>query len=291
MTTDPRGAGGWTPPGPAMLFCPADRPDRFAKAAARADVVILDLEDAVAPDAREAARRALVELPLDPTRTVVRINAAGTEDRARDLHALAQTEYQVVMTAKSESADELADVAQQVIALIETPLGAVRATDIAMADNCAGLMWGAEDLVAAMGGRSSRFAATERDSGTYRDVARCVRSTVRLAAAAFGRFAVDAVHIDIDDVSGLAAEATDAVALGYAATACIHPAQVEVIRRCYRPTEAEYIRAREIVDAAHSRGGVFRLGETMVDGPVITQAHSIIARHAATTAATDTAGE
>ncbi|MBB1053663.1 CoA ester lyase, partial [Dietzia sp. B44] len=62
----------WIPPGPALLFCPADRPERYGKAAERADVVIVDLEDAVAPDARPAAREALVASDLDPERTIVR---------------------------------------------------------------------------------------------------------------------------------------------------------------------------------------------------------------------------
>ena len=65
----------WLTPGPAWLFCPADRPERFEKAAARADVVILDLEDGVAATDKSTARQALVDTPLDPTRTIVRINA------------------------------------------------------------------------------------------------------------------------------------------------------------------------------------------------------------------------
>ena len=70
--------------GPGWLFCPADRPERFEKAAAAADVVILDLEDGVAAKDREAARAALIDTPLDPDRTVVRINPAATADhRAR----------------------------------------------------------------------------------------------------------------------------------------------------------------------------------------------------------------
>ena len=68
--------------GPALLFCPADRPERYAKAAERADAVILDLEDAVAPGRKAAARDALVDTPIDPGRVVVRVNAAGTEDFA-----------------------------------------------------------------------------------------------------------------------------------------------------------------------------------------------------------------
>ena len=78
-------------PGPAWLFCPADRPERFQKAADAADVVILDLEDGVAATDRHTAREALVEVPLDPRRTVVRVNPSGTTDQQHDLQALART--------------------------------------------------------------------------------------------------------------------------------------------------------------------------------------------------------
>ena len=77
--------------GPGWLFCPADRPERFEKAAAAADVVILDLEDGVAGKDREAARQALIDTPLDPGRTVVRVNPVGTPDHGKDLEALAST--------------------------------------------------------------------------------------------------------------------------------------------------------------------------------------------------------
>ena len=108
-------------PGPALLFCPADRPDRFAKAAAAADAVILDLEDGVAPDDKPRARRALQETLLDPRRTIVRINPAGTDDATRDLDALVGTPYGTVMLAKAEDAEQAAALApRQVIALCET---------------------------------------------------------------------------------------------------------------------------------------------------------------------------
>src|SRR3954453_187343 len=92
----------------AWLFCPADRPERFAKAAAAADVVILDLEDGVAAGDRVAARRALVDTPLDPQRTVVRVNPAGTPDHDLDLAALADTAYERVMLAKTERPEQAA---------------------------------------------------------------------------------------------------------------------------------------------------------------------------------------
>ncbi len=169
--------------GPGWLFCPADRPERFAKAAAAADVVILDLEDGVAEAQKPAARNALRDTPLDPERTVVRINAGGTADQARDLEALAGTAYTTVMLPKAESAAQVIELApRDVIALVETARGAVCAAEIAAADPTVGMMWGAEDLIATLGGSSSR-----RADGAYRDVARHVRSTILLAASAFGR--------------------------------------------------------------------------------------------------------
>ncbi|GAA0982568.1 citrate (pro-3S)-lyase subunit beta [Nocardiopsis tropica] len=270
-------APAWQPPGPAILFCPADRPERYAKAAERADAVILDLEDAVTADARPAARDALLATPLDPTRTIVRVNAFGTHDFAQDIETVRRTQYRVIMLAKTESAHQLDKVAQvdglQVIALIETPLGAVTLNEIAAHPRCIGIMWGAEDLVAAMGGRSSRFP-----DGTYRDVPRHVRSSVRLAAAAHGRFALDSVYIDIADTDGLTAEALDAVALGYAATVCIHPSQVPVIRAAYRPTDDEIAWAREVLDAEAGNNGVYQVRGQMIDAPLLAQARAIVAR-------------
>ncbi|ADG79902.1 Citrate (Pro-3S)-lyase OS=Tsukamurella paurometabola (strain ATCC 8368 / DSM / CCUG 35730 /CIP 100753 / JCM 10117 / KCTC 9821 / NBRC 16120 / NCIMB 702349/ NCTC 13040) OX=521096 GN=Tpau_3317 PE=4 SV=1 [Tsukamurella paurometabola] len=270
-------APAWQPPGPAILFCPADRPERYAKAADRADAVILDLEDAVTAAARPAAREALLATPLDPARTIVRVNAFGTHDFAQDIETLRRSPYRVIMLAKTESAHQLDKVAQvdglQVIALIETPLGAVNVNEIAAHPRCIGIMWGAEDLVAAMGGRSSRFP-----DGTYRDVARHVRSCVRLAAAAHGKFALDSVYIDIGDTDGLTAEALDAVALGYAATVCIHPSQAAVIRAAYRPTDDEIDWAREVLAAEAGNNGVYQVRGQMIDAPLLAQARAIVAR-------------
>nr|WP_297422703.1 CoA ester lyase [uncultured Actinotalea sp.] len=261
--------------GPALLFCPADRPERYAKAADRADAVILDLEDAVAPQDKEAARRALLATPLDPARTVVRVNAVGTPWFADDVAALARTRYRTVMLAKTASADDVAAVrragAWEVVALVETAAGVVAAPRIAAADGVIALMWGAEDLVASLGGTSSR-----RDDGSYRDVARHARSAVLLAAGAHGRAAIDAVHLDIADTDGLAAEAADARASGFAATACIHPSQVGIVRAAYRPTAVEAERARRLLAAAAGHEGVFRWEGQMVDGPVLRHAERVL---------------
>ncbi|MFT3659916.1 MAG: CoA ester lyase [Gordonia sp. (in: high G+C Gram-positive bacteria)] len=261
------------------MFCPADRPERYAKALDRADTVILDLEDAVAPERRPAARRALIDTPLDPERVIVRLNPAGTDDHAADLAALARTRYRVVMLAKTEDAASVRALDAAVIALIETPLGAVRCEEIAAVDRCVGLMWGAEDLVAGLGGTASRFGADEPGAGGYRDVPRLARARVRLAAGAFGKAAIDAVHLDIPDVDGLAREVRDAVALGYDATACIHPSQVATVRDGYAPSPAELAWARRVLAAADDHdGGVFRLDGRMVDAPVFDQAQSMLRR-------------
>ena len=108
--------------GPAWLFCPADRPERFEKAAA-----------AAAAD-RSAAREALVNTPLDPGRTVVRLNPASTADHALDLDALARTAYTTVMLAKSEHADQVAALAPlNVVVLVETPMGALNVVELVRA--------------------------------------------------------------------------------------------------------------------------------------------------------------
>ena len=260
--------------GPALLFCPADRPDRYDKAAERSDAVILDLEDAVDPENRAAARRALVAHPLDPERTVVRVNPAGSGAFREDLAALVRTDYRTVLLAKARAAGQLSALGDfDIIALCETAAGVVAAPAIAAAPNVVALMWGAEDLVASLGGTSSRFA-----DGRYRDVARHARSSVLLAAGAFGKAAIDTVHVGIRDLSGLAAEAEDAAASGFDAVACIHPSQVDVIRAAYRPTEAEAAFARAVTDAATGASGVFQFQGAMVDEPVLRHAAEVLRR-------------
>ena len=98
--------------GPALLFCPADRPDRFGKAAAAADSVILDLEDAVASGDKAVARTHLAGADLDPDRTIVRINPAATVEFALDLDALRASPFRTVMLAKAEDSAALDALAE-----------------------------------------------------------------------------------------------------------------------------------------------------------------------------------
>ncbi|MET0303686.1 MAG: CoA ester lyase [Microbacteriaceae bacterium] len=261
--------------GPAILFCPADRPERYAKALERADAVILDLEDAVSPDAKPAARGALIESELDPEHVIVRVNPTGTDDFAADLATLSQTDFRRIMVAKAESPKRLAkiDARFDVVALCETAKGVAQSDRIAALDNVIALMWGAEDLVASLGGTSSR-----KPNGRYRDIARYARARVLLAAGARGKAAIDAVHLDLADERRLSIEATDAAASGFAATACIHPSQVEVIRSAYRPDDEAIGWAGAVLAAAAGERGVFAFEGRMVDEPVLRHARAVLRR-------------
>ena len=259
--------------GPALLFCPADRPDRYGKAAERADAVILDLEDAVAPGEKAAAREALVAHPLDPASTIVRVNAVDSGHLAEDLAAVARTDYRLLMLAKTESVEQIAVLAGfEVIALCETAAGIANVGSIATAQGVIAVMWGAEDLVASLGGTSSRH-----EDGRYRAVASHARSSILLAVGAAGRAAIDSVYVDIPNLSGLALEALDARGSGFTATACIHPSQVAVIRDAYRPTTEEVAVATAMLVAADGQRGVFRFDGRMVDEPVLRHARATLA--------------
>lgn len=277
--------------GPAVMFTPADRPERFAKALDRADAVILDLEDAVTPDARPAARKAVREAwegraaggvkggALDVDRVVVRVNPAGTDDHEADLAMLAGTGWRTLMLAKAESAAQVDGVVAalgeqtRVVALCETAAGILAAPELAAHPHVGALMWGAEDLVASMGGTSSRTA-----DGAYRAVVAHARATVLLAAAAHGTAAWDAVFLDLQDHAGLAAEAEDAAALGCAATVCLHPGQLPVVRAAYAPDPARVERARRVLAAAEGRHGAFAFEGGMVDEVVLAQARLLLGR-------------
>ncbi|MEU4314972.1 CoA ester lyase [Nocardia sp. NPDC024068] len=274
MTDQHRPDSTWQSPGPAWLFCPADRPERYQKAAAAADVVILDLEDGVAPADKPAARKALVDTPLDPETTVVRVNPAGTPEHDLDLRALRETSYRLVMLPKTESVQQVTGLSgYQVFALIESPLGALAIQQIATAPNTRGVMCGVEDLVAAMGGTGTR-----RADGSYRDVARHLRSSGLLAAKAHQRLALDMVYLNIKDLDGLRAEAEDAVAVGFEIKVAIHPSQIPVIRAAYAPSEDDIAWARGVLDAAPNHRGVFAYEGKMVDAPLLRHAEQLLRR-------------
>lgn len=260
---------------PAWLFCPADRPDRYAKAVAVADTVILDLEDAVVLEAKEVARAAVISSHLDPERTIIRINPANSPEHSLDLAAVARTAYRKIMLPKAEAPADLALLADyEVVALCETPQGILGAAALAAQEQVIALTWGAEDLIAALGGTSSRC-----ENGRFRDLALHARSSILLAAAAAGKPAIETVFLDLTDADGAQRMAAEARASGFSAMMCIHPRQVEIVREAFAPSIREITWARHVLDAADARGhGVFTFAGRMVDEPVLRQARRILGR-------------
>lgn len=287
--------------GPALLFCPADRPERFAKAAARADAVILDLEDAVLPEHKAQARENLTQTlnwedELAPEATVVRINGAESGEQPADLDAVAGTEIRWVIVPKAESPQELDEVAARLpgvglIPQVETPRGVLEAAGLAAHPAVVALFWGTEDLIAGLGGAGARSA-----DGTYLPVVRHARNQLLLTAGAYGIPAIDTIFTSLKDVARLGREAADAAAEGFIAKACIHPQQVPTVRDAYapEPAQAEWAKALLVEFAVHAgipadeaatadpaRSGAFRFRSDMVDAPVVAQAQRIIQRHEA----------
>lgn len=265
----------------AVLFCPADRPDRYAKALSVSRSIIIDLEDAVAPTARADARRALGAalrgdeggVALDAAGVLVRVNPLGGEDGRRDIAALEETGHRRIMVAKAEDPDEIdALPGFEIVALIETLAGLDAMDDIARSPGCVGLMWGGDDFTADLGGRASR-----RPDGTLLPHAQHLRVSVLLAARRHGIMALDGPLLKVDDPELLADEAFDAARMGFAGKTAIHPRQVPTIREVFEPSAAEVERARRIIALSEKAGGgVAVLDGLMIDGPVVLQARAIL---------------
>ena len=276
----------WTPAGPAILFAPADRPERFTKAAERSDVVILDLEDGAGRDSFEKARDNIVNSTLDPATTIVRIHSVDSDLFRGDIEMVAKTSYNTVMVPKCNEPlpDELHDY--DIIAMLESPSGIMNARDIAHQEFVVALLWGAEDFTASLGGIYSRLQQDERgwDSsrgsaeGPYRTTVNYLRTQTLIHAAEAGIIALDAVFADIHDADGLRDEALDAARIGFAGTACIHPAQVPVIREAYRPSTKQVELARRIVRESVGHPGALNIDGKMVDAPLFRQAELLVAR-------------
>ncbi len=267
----------WRPAGPAALFVPGDRPELVAKALDRADLAVVDLEDAVGPDAKEAARDGLraLETGLDWERLLLRVNAPGTPWLDADLALARSLPFAAVVLPMTEDAAHVAACGDlTVIPLIETARGVENVGDILEADGCAGAMWGSEDLSGSLGGRRSR-----RD-GRLTAALSAARASVLIAAAARGLPAVDAVAPDFSP-GGLAAlqeEAREAADMGFAAKACIHPAQIAAVRSGFRPDAHELVAARALLQAAEGREGAFSHDGALVDAPILEQARRVAAR-------------
>jgi citrate lyase subunit beta/citryl-CoA lyase len=260
--------------GPALLFCPGDRPERFDKAVKLADAVILDLEDAVGPDNKPTARLNVVDAlhRLDHDKVIVRVNAPSTPWHEDDMRALDALPDVVIMLPMAESPAAVEALRPHpVIALCETARGVLAAPDTAAARNCSGMMWGSEDLVADLHGRSGRAP-----HGGYWPATEAARTRVLYAARAAGIPPIDSVLTDIADLGTLTADSIAAAAYGFAAKACIHPKQIDVVRAAFQPSEEEVRWARNVLTAASQNNGVFTFEGRMVDEPVLAHAREVL---------------
>lgn len=259
-----------------FLFVPGDRPDRFGKAAASGtDIVILDLEDAVSPDRKEAAREHVSQWLEQRHTAVVRINGIGTPWYADDIAMAAGHPGMVtaVMVPKAEDPGSLDSLSGRlpaetgIIPLIETAAGVMHAAYLCGLPGVVRPAFGSLDLAAQLG-------VDPRQPHTLS----WARSALVLAAATAGCTApIDGVTTDLGDVSALQADLDHAAALGLTGKLCIHPSQVTIANRRLTPSDTEVDWARGVI-AAGQGGPVGVRGTHMVDRPVFLRAQAVLAR-------------
>lgn len=257
------------------LFVPGDRPERFAKAmASGADAVIVDLEDAVAPAAKDRARSALSAwLDAGHGPVVVRINDAASSGFAADLVVAAHPGVTAIMLAKAERADDLGRVHAEapqaaLLPLIETAQGIDRLRELASAAGVQRLVFGSIDF--------------QLDVGIDGDDEELLlfRSQIVLASRLAGLAApVDGVSTAIDDTEAVGAATRRALRLGFGAKLCIHPRQLAAVQAGFAPGADELAWAERVVAAAASAaGGAVAVDGRMVDRPVLLRAQALLAR-------------
>jgi citrate lyase subunit beta/citryl-CoA lyase len=249
----------------APLFVPADRPERFGKAAAcGADAVIVDLEDAVAASAKDSARANLAHVAV-PVPVIVRVNAIGTAWHEADVSAALAISPAAIMVPKCEDVDQLYALAAPVpiIALVETALGLDRARAIARSGLVSRLAFGSVDYAADLG------------CAHVPDALASARAEIVLASRLGGLPApLDGVTTVFND--GMQAVSDDAIrarALGFGGKMAIHPNQIEPILSAFRPSEDEISWARKVLAASD---GVSVIEGQMIDAPVRLRAQHIM---------------
>jgi citrate lyase subunit beta/citryl-CoA lyase len=265
----------------SYLFVPGDRPERFAKAlASAAHQVVIDLEDAVSPDAKVAAREGLArwlasELSEgDKARVMVRVNAFGTAWHDDDVAMLRNAALVNVMVPKAESAQQIDDIAARcstgvaLVALIESVAGVVRMRDIASAKSVARLAFGSFD-----------YCVDAGIEGMGRELD-AVRSAFVVESRHAGLPApVEGVTLAIDDAALITEDVALGRSFGFGGKLCIHPKQVDAVNSGFAPSEADKAWAQRVLDKlAQSPPGAFAVDGKLVDKPILDRARRIAAR-------------
>ncbi|WP_233236549.1 CoA ester lyase [Bordetella sp. LUAb4] len=259
----------------SYLFVPGNRPERFDKAlSAGADAVIVDLEDAVPPDAKEAARRALQGwLPHASSQVIVRVNAADTPWFADDLAACVSPNVAAIMLPKADNPSDLAACTRaapnaRLLPLVETAAGFDALRSLTGAPGVERIVFGSIDFQLDLG------ISGEDEALLF------FRSQLVLASRLGGLAApVDGVTTEIHDAAFVQAEAAKARRLGFGAKLCIHPLQVAPVNAAFRPTPQELDWARRVLAASdQAKGAAAVVDGKMIDRPVVLRAHAILAR-------------
>jgi citrate lyase subunit beta / citryl-CoA lyase len=257
----------------SYLFVPGNRPDRFAKACgAGADAVIIDLEDAVPPPEKNAAR-AEIAAWLNPAQPVsIRINAAATEWFEQDAELCRKPGITAVMLPKTEGIEDLRLLERiagphiRIVPFVETANGFWNALEIGRYSIVDRLVFGALDF--------------QLDLGVEGDTEELLyfRSQLVLVSRLAGIAPpVDGIHKEIDNPEALRAETLRARRLGFRGKLCIHPKQVPHVNACFYPTEQEVAWARRVIEAATASGGAaVAAGGELVDRPIILRAQRIL---------------
>jgi citrate lyase subunit beta/citryl-CoA lyase len=260
------------------LFVPGNRPEWFDKAlASGADVVIFDIEDAVAPDEKSAARRAIAHwcaaAIAHRSRLAIRINATTTACLPDDLELLRTTAVATALVPKAESPEHIAQIVRamaadaSVIPIIESARGVAGVEAIASAVRVLRLAFGTLD-----------YAADLDLSGDERGLAYAAGRMAVASKCAGLASPIAGVTAALDDEARLMADVAFARACGFGAKLCIHPRQVEAVHRLFAPTPGEIDWATRVVAAAESHAGAFALDGIMVDRPVLLKAETILGR-------------
>jgi len=257
----------------SFLFVPGNRPDRFDKAAAAgADVVVVDLEDAVAPTDKDDARDHLRGWLRAGNTAMVRINGRDTPWYEPDLELVAECGA-ATMVAKAEDSAELRRIADlrcglEVVPLVETAAGILGAAAICAAPGVVRCAFGSIDLATELG----------IDPGD-REALLWARSVLVMASrAASIASPVDGVTTALRDVDTLTADVRYARRLGMTAKLCIHPSQIHPVHAALAPSAAELDWARRILDRAGPDGSATTVDGQMIDAPVVERARRILAR-------------
>ncbi|MGV9670087.1 MULTISPECIES: HpcH/HpaI aldolase/citrate lyase family protein [unclassified Gordonia (in: high G+C Gram-positive bacteria)] len=254
-----------------FLFVPGDRPERFDKAAAAgADAVIVDLEDAVSPADKPAAREHIADWFAAGNTALIRINAAQTPWHDADV-ALAQQLHASVVLAKATDVDAVAAVgaatSAPVIALVETARGIGNAGALAELDAVVRLGFGAIDFAVDIG-----VDPNDREALLF------ARSALVLASTAAGIAApIDGVTTALREPDVLVDDVRYAARVGMPGKLCIHPAQVSAVHDCLAPTDDQIAWARSILEAAGQGSAAVAVDGHMVDPPVVARAERILA--------------